>query len=406
MDPSSFRRASELPPYVFAEMAARKAEALARGRTVYDFSLGNPDGDPPPRVVRALEAAERSGAFRYPASNGSRELREAAARWYRRSYGVELDPESEVLPLLGSKEGIGHLLLASLGPGDAVLVPSPSYPIHLAGGRMAGAEVVPVAIGPGEPFAENARRAAGEARGRLRGLVACFPHNPTGVAAPDGELERLLALADERDLFFLHDLAYADLDFGRERAPSALALAGARARTVEFFSLSKSYNMAGFRVGFCCGNRDLVAAVARLKSYLDYGMFSPVQAAAIEALDRCGDFPGRLRELYRERARSLIEGLREAGWEAPMPGGTMFVWAPIPARLRRLGSWAFSRALFDGAGVAVSAGAGFGAPGEGPGGVVPGVAGGDGFVRFALVEDEARTREACRAIGRWLKDGA
>ncbi|MHB1845107.1 MAG: pyridoxal phosphate-dependent aminotransferase, partial [Deltaproteobacteria bacterium] len=197
MDPKGFRRASELPAYVFAEMAKRRVEAVARGRTIYDFSLGNPDGDPPAEVIEALRAAARPGAFRYPQANGGRALREAAARWYQRSYGVSLDPETEILPVLGSKEGIGHLLLATLGPGDALLAPSPSYPIHLAGGRIAGAEVIEVPIGPGEAYAENARREAGRAKGRLRGLLACFPHNPTGVTAPEGELERLLALARE-----------------------------------------------------------------------------------------------------------------------------------------------------------------------------------------------------------------
>ncbi len=389
MNPATFQRASLLPAYVFAEMGELKAKAAAQGRPVYDFSLGNPDGDPPPRVVEALQAALRPGACRYPTPAGGLALREAMARWYRERYGVELDPETEILPVLGSKEGIGHLLMAVLGPGDSVLAPTPSYPIHLWGGRLAGAEVVGVPIGPGQRYAENARAAAPRARGQLRGLVACFPHNPTGVTAGEGELEELLRLAEERDLFFLHDLAYADVDFGREHAPSALALPGAKRRTVEYFSLSKSYNMPGFRCGFCCGNRELVGALARVKSYLDYGMFLPVQAAAQAALEDCALFASEMRERYRARARALSSGLSAAGWPVPMPGGTMFAWARLPAAWRRRGSLAFSRGLFAATGVAVSAGEGFGA-------------GGEEFVRFALIEGEARMAEACQAVGRFL----
>jgi alanine-synthesizing transaminase len=389
VDPKGFQRASQLPAYVFSEMAQLKARAAAAGRPVFDFSLGNPDGDPPERVVSALREALRSGSYRYPQTNGGRDLRLAMARWYQRNHGVELDPETEILPVLGSKEGIGHLLLATLGPGDALLAPSPSYPIHLFGGRMAGAEVVEVPIGPGERYAENARRAASKANGRLRGLLACFPHNPTGVTAGENELAELLELARERDLFFIHDLAYADMDFGRERAPSALALPGARERTVEYFSLSKSYNMPGFRCGFCCGNRELISALARFKSYLDYGMFSPIQEAARVALDDCGDFAVELRELYRGRARALSAGMSAAGWPVSMPGGTMFVWARLPAAWLAKGSWAFSRALFEATGLAVSAGAGFGE-------------GGEGFVRFALLENETRTTQACLAVKRFL----
>jgi alanine-synthesizing transaminase len=391
VDPESFQRASQLPPYVFAEMAQLKARAAAAGRPVYDFSLGNPDGDPPERVVAALREALRSGSYRYPEPNGSRDLRLSMARWYLRRYGVELDPETEILPVLGSKEGIGHFLLATLGPGDALLAPSPSYPIHLHGGRMAGAEVVEVPIGPGERYADNARRAASRAMGKLRGLLACFPHNPTGVTAGEHELEELLELARERDLFSVHDLAYADMDFGRERAPSALALPGARERTIEFFSLSKSYNMPGFRCGFCCGNRELVGALARFKSYLDYGMFNPVQVAARVALDECESFAIEMRELYRARARALTAGMSAAGWPMAMPGGSMFVWARLPGTWVDKGSWAFSRALFEATGIAVSAGAGFGAAGSG-----------EGFVRFALLEPEARTAQACLAVQGFL----
>ncbi len=391
LDPSRWRRASRLPPYVFAEVAGWRAEALAAGRTVFDFSLGNPDGEPPEAVVRALREAARPGQFRYPQANGGRELREAMARWYGRRYGVELDPETEILPVLGAKEGIGHLLLATLGPGDALLTPSPSYPIHRFGGEMAGAEVVGVAIGPGQSYAANVRRALERTRSRPRGLLACFPHNPTGVTAGEGELADLLSAAREHDLFLLHDLAYADLDFARERAPSALALPGARERTVEYFSLSKSYQMAGFRCGFCCGNRDLVAALARIKSYLDYGMFNPVQAAARVALDECDDFPATVRARMHARARALCEGLSGAGWSAPMPRGSMFLWARLPPAWASRGSWAFSRALFDATGVAVSPGAGFGE-------------GGDGFVRFALVEPEERIARACQAVAAFLRE--
>jgi alanine-synthesizing transaminase len=389
LDPKSFQRAAELPAYVFSEMAERKARAAAAGRPVFDFSLGNPDGDPPERVVSALRDALQPGAYRYAEPNGSRELRLAMARWYQRHYGVALDPDAEILPVLGSKEGIGHLLLATLGRGDALLAPSPSYPIHLHGGRIAGAEVVEVPVGAGERFAENARRAAGHAKGRLKGVLACFPHNPTGVTAGEGELADLLALARERDLFFIHDLAYADMDFARGRAPSALALPGALERTVEYFSLSKSYNMPGFRCGFCCGNRQLVAALARLKSYLDYGMFTPIQVAARLALDECDDFAVQMRELYLGRARALADGMSAAGWNVGIPGGSMFTWAPLPAAWAAKGSWAFSAALFEATGIAVSAGAGFGS-------------GGDGFVRFALLQDEAHTAQACAAAKAFL----
>ncbi len=391
MKPTRFTRAAELPAYVFAEIGERVRRARAEGRVVYDFSLGNPDGDPPEEVQVALRAAARPGHFRYPQANGDRTLREAMARWYRRNYGVDLDPEAEILPVLGSKEGIGHLLLATLGPGDAFLTPSPSYPIHVYGGKMAGAEVVGVGIGPDQSYVENVRRALERARARPKGLLACFPHNPTGVTAADGELEALLEIARERDLFFVHDLAYADMDFGRPRAPSALAVPGARERTVEYFSLSKSYQMPGFRCGFCCGNRELVAALARIKSYLDYGMFEPIQSAARVALDDCVDFPTRMRDRYHARARALCEGLSAAGWSVAMPKGSMFLWARLPPAWTSRGSWAFSRALFDAAGVAVSAGAGFGE-------------GGDGFVRFALVEPEARIGRACLAIAAFLRE--
>jgi alanine-synthesizing transaminase len=291
-----------------------------------------------------------------------------------------------------------------LGPGDSVIAPTPSYPIHLWGGRLAGADVIEVPIGQGMIYSENVRQkiknGGGMVQARLKSIIACFPHNPTGITAKDGELQDLLSTAEENDLFFIHDLAYADIDFGRDMAPSALALPRALDRTVEYFSLSKSYNMPGFRCGFCCGNRDMIAALSKLKSYIDYGMFNPIQEAAIVALDECHDFPKKLKALYHSRAIILSTEMKKVGWNVEVPEGTMFTWAKIPSYWNSHGgSKAFSRALFEATGIAVSAGSGFAASPNFPDGNT-----GAEYVRFALIENEDRIREACNLSRSFLEN--
>ncbi|HTN53028.1 MAG TPA: aminotransferase class I/II-fold pyridoxal phosphate-dependent enzyme [Anaeromyxobacter sp.] len=392
-DPETFARVKRLPLYVFTITDRLRDEAIARGIDVVDFSMGNPDGATPSRIVDRLAAAAREPRLhRYLNPRGLPELRQAVARWFKRRHGVELDPEKETLVTIGSKEGIGHALVALLSEGDAVLAPAPTYPIHAFGAVIAGAETIPVPVGPGVDFFESLVAATERAERRPKGLVVNFPANPTAAVATPELFERIVKFAEARDLFIISDLAYCDIVFEGEKAPSMLAVPGARERTLEFMSCSKSYNMPGWRVGFCGGNATLVAAAARVKSYLDYGLFGAVQTAAITALDECDDEVAKIRERYRRRRDALVRHFGAAGWSFPSPAASMFAWAPIPEPFRHLGSLEFARRLIDEAGVAVAPGIGFGKAG-------------DGYVRIALIVDEPRIQLAAERIAKLLKKG-
>ncbi|HVP66596.1 MAG TPA: aminotransferase class I/II-fold pyridoxal phosphate-dependent enzyme [Anaeromyxobacteraceae bacterium] len=390
-DPEIFARVKRLPLYVFTITDRLRDEAIARGVDVVDFSMGNPDQPTPPRVVEALRAAAGDPRMhRYLNPRGIPELRAAAARWWRRRHGVELDPERELLISIGSKEGIGHALTAFLSAGDAVLAPTPTYPIHAFGAILAGAETIPVPVGPDVDFMESLLEAAEKAERRPRGLVVNFPGNPTAAVATPELFQKIVRFAEARDLFIISDLAYCDIVFDGGPAPTMLQVPGARERTIEFMSLSKSYNMPGWRVGFAAGNAALVAAAARVKSYLDYGLFGAVQRAAIVALDECDADVVAIRERYRSRRDALVRHFGEAGWKVPPPPASMFAWVPIPETFRGLGSLEFAKRLIDEAGVAVAPGIGFGKAG-------------DGFVRVALIEDEPRIKLAAERIERFLR---
>jgi alanine-synthesizing transaminase len=376
-----------LPSYVFAVTDELKARVAAGGADLIDLSMGNPDGPAPGKVLAALVNAAQGPVHRYPNPSGTPELRGAMRDWYKRRYDVSLDPEKEILATLGAKEGIGHLLLALLSPGDAVIAPAPAYPIHHYGGIIAGARVVGAPVGPGIDFVASVKAAIEKAGTGLKGLICNFPHNPTGVAATPETFRALIEIAKARNLWIIHDLAYADCHFAMDRAPSFLAVPGARDVGVEFFSVSKSYNMAGFRVGFCAGNPRLVEGLARVKRYFDYGVFGPLQIAVSVALRECDEDARRIREIYRGRRDALVKGLKEIGWEIPPPQGTMFAWTRQPPKFRNMPSMDFAAMLIEKAHVAVSPGAGFGDNGE-------------GCVRFALIQDEARTLEACRRMGK------
>ncbi|ACG73350.1 aminotransferase class I and II [Anaeromyxobacter sp. K] len=392
-DPEAFARVKRLPPYVFTVTDRLRDEAIARGVDVVDFSMGNPDGATPERIVERLRSAVGDPKLhRYLNPRGQPELRAAVSRWWKRRQGVEVDPEREVLVTIGSKEGIGHALIAMLAEGDTVLAPAPTYPIHAFGAVLAGAESLPVAVGPGVDFFESLVAAAERAEKRPKGLVVNFPANPTAAVATQELFEKIVRFAEARDMFIVSDLAYCDIVFDGPKAPSMLAVPGARDRTLEFMSLSKSYNMPGWRVGFCAGNPALVAAAARVKSYLDYGLFGAVQAAAITALDECDDEVVKIREKYRVRRDALVRHFGAAGWQVPAPAASMFAWAPIPEPFRPLGSLEFCKRLIDEAGVAVAPGIGFGPAGE-------------GSVRIALIVDEPRVQLAAERIEKFLKKG-
>jgi len=384
-----FPRIKRLPPYVFSIVNELKARARARGEDIVDFGMGNPDRPPPQHIVdKLVEVAQRADTHRYSMSRGIPRLRRAICGWYRRRFGVELDPESEAIVTIGSKEGLAHLALATVEPGDAVLVPNPAYPIHPYGFVIAGADIRHIPLTPAtddETFFAEVERAIKDSWPRPRMLVLNFPANPTTRCVELGFFERAVALAREYGIWIIHDIAYAELTFDGYVAPSILQVPGAKEVAVEFYSLSKSYNMPGWRVGFMCGNPTLVGALARIKSYLDYGMFTPIQVAAITALEGPQDCVAEIRETYRRRRDVLCEGLRSLGWTVEKPKGTMFVWAPIPEPYRAMGSLEFSKKLLADAKVAVSPGVGFGEYGE-------------GYVRFSLIENEHRTRQAIRGI--------
>jgi alanine-synthesizing transaminase len=392
-DPSSnrFARLAALPPYVLAAVDELKSRLRAEGHDVFDFGLGNPNGPSPRAVIERLTAeAQRPGNQRYMPSRGLPEVRRAICDWYQRRYGQSFDPETEAVVTLGAKEGLAHLLLAIVAPGDCVLSPDPCYPIHRYGVIIAGGEPVPVATRPGlDPYAEIEAALARSPR-KPKGLIVNFPHNPTSAVVDQAFYEKVVALARRESLWVISDLAYADLVHDGRPAPSIFAVPGARDLAVEFFTVSKSYSMPGWRVGFCVGNRTLVGALGTIKGYLDYGIFGPVQLAAATALSPAcdADVAGN-RELYRKRAAVLCEGLAAAGWPVPLPSASMFVWAPLPRQAAGQTAVKFAAELLEKARVAVSPGVGFGP-------------GGEGYVRFALVETDERARQACAAIGRFL----
>jgi alanine-synthesizing transaminase len=381
-----FPRIRRLPPYVFNIVNDLKAAARARGEDIIDFGMGNPDRPTPPHIVEKLiEAARRPDTHRYSMSRGIPRLRRAVCRWYKRRYDVDLDQETEAIVTIGSKEGLAHLALATVEPGDAVLVPNPAYPIHPYGFVIAGADIRHVPLVPGVDFFAELSKAIRNSWPKPKMLVLNFPANPTAQCVDLTFFRQVVDIAREHGIWVVHDLAYADIVYDGYQAPSILQVPDAREIAVESFSLSKSYNMPGWRVGFMLGNQKLIAALARMKSYLDYGMFTPIQVAAIAALEGPQECVGEIRETYRRRRDVLCNGLHAAGWEIEPPKATMFAWARIPDTYRALGSLEFSKKLLVDAKVAVAPGIGFGEYG-------------DDHVRFGLIENEHRTRQAVRGI--------
>ncbi|HMD20010.1 MAG TPA: alanine transaminase [Alloacidobacterium sp.] len=389
-----FSRLKRLPAYVFNITGELKSAARHRGEDIIDFGMGNPDGATPQHIVdKMIEAARKPETHRYSLSRGIPRLRKAICNWYQRRYDIALDPDTEAIVTIGSKEGIAHLCLATLDQGDVVVVPNPSYPIHIYGPVIAGANIHSVAIHDTEAFLAELERSIPLLYPRPKMLILNFPANPTTQCADPTFFERVVGLCKEHNIYLVHDLAYADICFDGYKAPSILQVPGAKDIAVEFFTLSKSYNMPGWRVGFMVGNRKLVAALARLKSYFDYGTFTPVQVASILALEGPQECVDDICENYRRRRDVLVGGLNKLGWQLPLPKATMFVWAPIPEPYRAMGSLEFSTKLLKDAKVAVSPGIGFGEFG-------------DGHVRFSLIENEERTRQALRGIKQMLlKDG-
>jgi len=385
-----FKRIKRLPPYVFSIVNELKVKARARGEDIIDFGMGNPDLATPDHVVdKLVEAARNPRNHRYSASRGITKLRRGICDWYRRRYAVELDPDTEAIATIGAKEGLSHLALAIVDAGDVALVPNPSYPIHPYSVIIAGGDVRHVRLGPGEDFFANLMSAYRECWPPPKLLILSFPHNPTTAVVDLEFFGKIVAFAQDHGLIVIHDFAYADLVFDGYEAPSFLQAPGAKEVGVEFFTLSKSYNMPGWRVGFAVGNRQIIGALTRIKSYLDYGMFQPVQIASIIALNGPQDCVGEIVGTYRSRRDVLCDGLTRVGWKVDKPRGTMFVWAKIPDQYRMMGSLEFSKFLLDRAKVAVSPGIGFGQHG-------------DEHVRFALVENEHRTRQAVQGIKRVL----
>jgi alanine-synthesizing transaminase len=381
-----FPRIKRLPPYVFAIVNELKAAARARGEDIIDFGMGNPDQPTPPHIVEKLvDAARRGDTHRYSVSRGIPRLRRAICNWYKDQYDVDLDPETQAIVTIGSKEGLAHLALACMGPGDSVLVPNPAYPIHPYGFIIAGADVRHVPMTPEHDFFEELQKAIEESWPRPKMLVVNFPGNPTAECVDLPFFERVIEIARANNIWVIHDLAYAQISFDGYKAPSILQVPGADDIAVEFYSMSKTYNMPGWRVGFMVGNKTLVAALAKIKSYLDYGTFTPIQVAAIAALEGPQDCVVEIREMYQRRRDVLCEGLNAMGWTVKKPKATMFVWAPIPQPYRQMGSLEFSKKLLRDARVAVSPGVGFGSYG-------------DDHVRFGLIENEHRTRQALRGI--------
>lgn len=386
-----FARIDRLPPYVFNITAELKLAARRRGEDIIDMSMGNPDGSTPAHIVAKLtEVAQRPDTHGYSASRGIPRLRRAIAHWYRDRYRVEIDPDSEAIVTIGSKEGLAHLMLATLDRGDTVLVPDPSYPIHIYGAVIAGADIRSVPVAADVDFFAEIEKIIRGSYPKPKMIVLGFPSNPTAQCVDLEFFERIIALARKHDILVVHDLAYADIVFDGWQAPSIMEVPGARDVAVEFFTLSKSYNMAGWRIGFMVGNADLVHALARIKSYHDYGTFTPLQVAAIAALEGDQQCVRDIATTYQRRRDVLHKGLAEAGWAVDRPKASMYLWAPIPPRYQTLGSLEFSKQLLERAKVCVSPGIGFGDHG-------------DGHVRFALIENESRIRQAVRGIKAMFK---
>jgi alanine-synthesizing transaminase len=386
-----FRRIGRFPPYVFAIVNELKAAARRAGEDIIDLGMGNPDlPTPDPIVDKLVEAAHNPRNHRYSASRGLPKLRRAICDWYLRNYEVTLDPETEAIATIGAKEGLSHLMWILVEPGDSCLVPEPTYPIHTYAPVLAGANVQHVPMSLRADFFADLTLAYEHAAPPPRVILVSFPHNPTTAVVDLEFFERLVAFARQRDVVVVHDMAYADLVFDQERAPSILQVPGATDVAVEFFSMSKSYSMAGWRLAFACGKAEIIGALGRLKSYLDYGVFQPIQIAGIIALNEVGEAPKGIREIYRSRRDTLVAGLARYGWEIPVPPATMFAWAPIPEPFAEMGSLEFSKLLLREAKVAVAPGIGFGKAG-------------DGHVRFALVENDHRIRQAIRGILRALE---
>jgi alanine-synthesizing transaminase len=389
-----FRRIDRFPPYVFAVVNELKAQARRRGEDIIDLGMGNPDlPTPEPVVEKLIEAAQNPRNHRYSMSRGLPKLRQAISDWYERCYGVSIDPETEAIVTIGAKEGISHLMWVLLEPGDSCLVPEPTYPIHTYAPVLAGANIQRVPLSLEVDFFAALTKTYENTSPPPRVIIFSFPHNPTTAVVDLEFFERIVSFAKERGVILVHDLAYADLIFDADRAPSMLQVPGAKEVGVELFSMSKSYSMPGWRLAFVCGNREMVGALGQLKSYLDYGVFQPIQIAGIIALNEVTEAPKEIRETYRARRDALIDGMKRAGWEVPSPPATMFAWAPIPEPFRPMRSLEFAKYLMTEAKVAVSPGIGFGKAG-------------DDHIRFALVENEHRIRQATRGIKKALEKHA
>ena len=389
---SHFDRIERLPPYVFNITSELKMEARRRGEDIIDFGMGNPDGPTPAHIVNKLvEAVQRGDTHGYSVSKGIPRLRRAICHWYDRRWGVTFDPETEAIVTIGSKEGIAHLALATLGSGDTVLVPNPSYPIHIYGPVIAGADIRQVRLTPDVDFFAELEQAIKLSVPKPKMLILNFPANPTAQCVDLPFFEKIIALAREHGIWVVHDLAYADICFDGWQAPSIMQVPGAREVAVEFFTMSKSYNMAGWRIGFMVGNRDLVYALSRIKGYHDYGTFTPIQVAAIAALEGPQECVVDITQRYQRRRDVLVKGLHEAGWKVDVPKASMYVWAKIPQAYANLGSLEFAKRLLSKARVSVSPGIGFGEYG-------------DDHVRFAMIENEARTRQAIRGIKQMFRE--
>lgn len=389
-----FQRIKRLPPYVFNIVNELKAAARARGEDIIDFGMGNPDQPTPQHIVDKLcEAAQRGDTHRYSLSRGIPRLRKAVCNWYKRKYDVDLDPETEAIVTIGSKEGLAHLAMATVAPGDAVLVPNPSYPIHPYGFVIAGADIHYVPLTPDVDFFSELEKAIKDSWPKPKMLVVSFPGNPTTQCVELDFFQKVVDIAREHQIWVVHDIAYAEITFDGYVAPSILQIEGAKEIAVEFYSLSKTYNMPGWRVGFMCGNPKLVAALQRIKSYMDYGMFTPIQVAAVTALDGDQSVIDDIRAMYQSRRDVLCGGLNALGWKVTPPKATMFVWAKIPEQFAHMGSLEFSKLMLKVAKVAVSPGIGFGDYG-------------DDHVRFSLIENEHRTRQALRGIRDMLRNSS
>jgi alanine-synthesizing transaminase len=381
-----FRRMTRLPPYVFATVNKIKIEARRKGEDIIDLGMGNPDIPTPQHIVdKLIEAASKGHNHRYSASMGITKLRYAICDWYKRRFNVDLDPDEEAIATIGAKEGLSHLVLSTISPGDVVFSPNPTYPIHPYSVIIAGGDLRSIPIGPERDFFEGLLAATKQTWPNPKMLIISYPHNPTTAIADKAFFKKIVEFCQEHDMVVIHDFAYADLVFDGYQAPSFLEIPGAKEIGVEFFSLSKSYSMPGWRVGFCVGNRELVGALRRIKSYLDYGMFQPIQIASIIALNGPYDCVEEIVEIYRQRRDALVDGLNRIGWEVEKPKGTMFVWGKIPEQFSQMGSVEFSKMLIEKAKVAVSPGIGFGEYG-------------DAYVRFALVENPHRIKQAISGI--------